>query len=211
MNQLNVITADRLYGQPCIRDRFLVLIRARSIVNLRKRRYFQWMKEWTFTMEETVGQPTDAVIAADQERPIQSGSDAAAAETGMLEKISQDYSYVGLSFCANGNFSIQSEYWSKNVDAVCLQQKVFFTSQKYQLILVATHFLTHCSNLITSEVWGAYDKLNLDKWEQDPSLQKDFSASFYKYFLGLNKRASNVVARNEVGQTSLKPTTGLLH
>ena len=45
-------------------------------------------------MEETVGQPADAVIAADQERPIQSGSDAAAAGTGMLEKISQDYSYL---------------------------------------------------------------------------------------------------------------------
>lgn len=45
-------------------------------------------------MEETVGQPGDAVIAGDQERPIQIGSDAAAAEIGMLEKISQDYSYL---------------------------------------------------------------------------------------------------------------------
>ena len=62
-------------------------------------------------MEETVGQfPEDGVIAGDQKRPIQSGSDAAAAEIGMFEKISQDYSYLGLSFCASGNFSIQSEY-----------------------------------------------------------------------------------------------------
>ena len=45
-------------------------------------------------MEETVGQPADAVIAMAQQRPIQSGSDAAAAEIGMLEKISQDYSYL---------------------------------------------------------------------------------------------------------------------
>ena len=78
-------------------------------------------------------------------------------------------------------------------------------------MILATNFLTHCSSLYycmkygkKSEVWGAYDKLNLDKWEQDPV--ERFHCQFYKCFLGLNKRASNVVARNEVGKTSLKPT-----
>ena len=46
--------------------------------------------------------------------------------------------------------------------------------------------------------------MNLDKWEQDPV--ERLHCQFYKYFLGLSKRASDVVARNEVGQTSLKPT-----
>ena len=57
-------------------------------------------------------------------------------------EISQDYSYLGLSFCANGNFSNSK----RTLIEVFLQQKVFLTSKNYQLILV-TNFLTHCSNL----------------------------------------------------------------
>ena len=49
--------------------------------------------------------------------------------------------------------------------------------------------------LYTSEVWGTYDKRNFDKWEQDPV--ERLHCQFYKYFLGLNKRASNVVAWND--------------
>ena len=49
--------------------------------------------------------------------------------------------------------------------------------------------------LYTSEVWGTYDKRNFDKWEQDPV--ERLHCQFYEYFLGLNKRASNVVARND--------------
>lgn len=41
---------------------------------------------------------------------------------------------------------IPSEYCSKNVDSVFLQQKVFLTSHNYQLTLAA-NFLTRCSNL----------------------------------------------------------------
>ena len=63
--------------------------------------------------------------------------------------------------------------------------------------LITGYLLTHCSNLCyyTSEVWGTYDKRNFDKWEQDPV--ERLHCQFYKYFLGLNKRASNVVARND--------------
>ena len=35
------------------------------------------------------------------------------------------------------------------------------------------------------------------KWEKDPV--ERLHTQFYKYFLGLNKRAPNVVARNETG------------
>ena len=56
--------------------------------------------------------------------------------------------------------------------------------------------------LYTSEVWGTYDKRNFDKWDQDPV--ERLHCQFYKCFLGLNKRASNVVARND------KPTNNLL-
>ena len=53
--------------------------------------------------------------------------------------------------------------------------------------------------LHSSEVWGAYDSLNLKKWEKDPI--ERFHSQFYKSYLGLNTRAPNVAARNETGKT----------
>ena len=56
--------------------------------------------------------------------------------------------------------------------------------------------------LYSSEVWGAYDKIDLSKWEKDP-IEK-LHTQFYKYYMGLNRRAPNVVSRNEVGRLPLK-------
>ena len=56
--------------------------------------------------------------------------------------------------------------------------------------------------LYGSETWGAYDNMNIKKWEKDPV--ERLHTQFYKLFLGLNKRAPNVVARNETGRLSLK-------
>ena len=43
--------------------------------------------------------------------------------------------------------------------------------------------------------------MNFKKWENDPV---ERHTQFYKYFLGLNRRAPNVVARNETGRLPLK-------
>ena len=51
--------------------------------------------------------------------------------------------------------------------------------------------------LCSSEVWGSYDKPDFKKWEKDPI--ERLHTQFYKYYLGLNRRAPNVVSRNEVG------------
>ena len=44
--------------------------------------------------------------------------------------------------------------------------------------------------------------MNIKKWEKDPV--ERLHTQFYKLFLGLNKRAPNVVAHNETGRLSLK-------
>jgi hypothetical protein len=55
-----------------------------------------------------------------------------------------------------------------------------------------------------SEIWGAYEKLNFDKWETDGV--ERLHTQFYKHYFGLNKRAPNVASRNEAGRLSLKST-----
>ena len=44
--------------------------------------------------------------------------------------------------------------------------------------------------------------MDFKKWEKDPIERQH--TQFYKYFLGLNRRAPNVVARNETGRLPLK-------
>ena len=56
--------------------------------------------------------------------------------------------------------------------------------------------------LHSSELWGAYASLDLKKWGKDPI--ERFHSQFYKSYLGLNRRAPNVAARNETGKLSLK-------
>ena len=56
--------------------------------------------------------------------------------------------------------------------------------------------------LYSSEVWGAYDKIDPNKWEKDPV--EKLHTQFYKYYMGLNRRAPNIVSRNEVGRLPLK-------
>ena len=56
--------------------------------------------------------------------------------------------------------------------------------------------------LYSSEVWEAYDSINPNKWEKDPI--ERLHTQFYKNYLGLNKRAPNVVSRNETGRLPLQ-------
>ena len=56
--------------------------------------------------------------------------------------------------------------------------------------------------LYSSEVWGAYDSTNPNKREKDPI--ERLHTQFYKNYLGLNKRAPNVVSRNETGRLPLQ-------
>jgi len=49
---------------------------------------------------------------------------------------------------------------------------------------------------------GAYDSLNLKKWQKDP--MERFHPQFYRSYLGLNRRAPDVTARNETGSFPLK-------
>ncbi len=52
--------------------------------------------------------------------------------------------------------------------------------------------------ILLSEVWGSYDKSK----EKGPI--ERLHTQFYKYYLGLNRRAPNIVSCNEVGRLSLK-------
>ena len=47
--------------------------------------------------------------------------------------------------------------------------------------------------LYSSEVWGTYYSTDAKKWEKDPI--KTIHAQFYKHFIGLDERATNIISR----------------
>ena len=57
-------------------------------------------------------------------------------------------------------------------------------------------------SLYSFEVWGAYHRTDAKKWEKDP-IEK-IHTQFYKHFIGLNKRTTNIRSGNEAGGLSLK-------
>ena len=53
-----------------------------------------------------------------------------------------------------------------------------------------------------SKVWGAYIKLDFEKWDKAPTEKAHLR--FCKTFLGFNKKASNHATKSEVGNGPLQ-------
>ena len=114
------------------------------------------------------------------------------------------YSYLGSTISSNGSFTISKQKSVEKTRRSIFATKRFLDYCKFPLKICNKLFdsLFLPILLYNSEVWGAYDNTNLQIWEKDPV--ERLHSQFFKYYLGLNKRAPNVAARNEVGRLSLK-------
>ena len=114
------------------------------------------------------------------------------------------YSYLGSTISSNGSFTISKQKSVEKTRRSIFATKRFLDYCKFPLKICNKLFdsLFLPILLYNSEVWGAYDNTNLQIWEKDPI--ERLHSQFFKYYLGLNKRAPNVAARNEVGRLSLK-------
>ena len=115
-----------------------------------------------------------------------------------------EYTYLGTTFYSNGNFSISKQRLVEKTRRSIFACKKYLDFNRLPISMCNKLFdsLFLPILLYSSEVWGAYDKIDLSKWEKDP-IEKQHT-QFYKYYIGLNRRAPNVVSRNEVGRLPLK-------
>ena len=120
-----------------------------------------------------------------------------------IDKASQ-YSYLGITFNTNGSFANSKKVLVEKARRSIFASKRYLDFNKLPIKtcnkLFDTLFLPIL--LYGSEIWGAYDSINFKKWEKDPVERQH--TQFYKCFLSLNRRAPNVVARNETGRLPLK-------
>ena len=107
------------------------------------------------------------------------------------------YSYLGSTISSNGSFTISKQKSVEKTRRSIFATKRFLDYCKFPLKLCNKLFdsLFLPILLYNSEVWGAYDNMNLQIWGKDPV--ERLHSQFFKYYLGLNKRAPNVAARNE--------------
>ena len=120
-----------------------------------------------------------------------------------IDKASQ-YSCLGITFSTNGSYANSKKVLVEKTRRSIFASKRYLDFNKLSINTCNKLFDTLFLPIVLygSEIWGAYDNLNVKKWEKDPV--ERLHTQFYKYFLGLNKRAPNVVARNETGRLPLK-------
>jgi hypothetical protein len=117
--------------------------------------------------------------------------------------IVQEYTYLGLKLTPNGKFSLAQQQLSekalhalfkirKNLDFHKLSPKI--ATKIFDSII--TPIL-----LYNSEIWGAYEKNDLNKW--DNSQTEKVHLRFCKLYLGVNRKASNIACRSELGKYPL--------
>ena len=121
--------------------------------------------------------------------------------------ITNEYTYLGLKLTPNAKFSIANQHLSeKATNALCKIRKHLNihdlspkTSSKIFDAIISPILL------YGSEVWGAYDKIDFSKWDKTPTEKTHLR--FCKLYLGVNRKASNIASRAELGKFPLLITT----
>ena len=118
-------------------------------------------------------------------------------------EIVNNYTYLGVKFSANGNFTNHEENLTEKT------KRSFFAALRYlDFLKLPIHIINKLFNTLffpiltyCSEVWGIYDKSDYSRWDKD-SIEKTH-IHFCTMSLGLNKGSPNVASRNELGRLSL--------
>ena len=120
-----------------------------------------------------------------------------------LIETTKEYTYLGLKLTQNGNFkAAQQQLSEKALHALYkIKKKLDFHKLTPKLALKIFDSIISPILLYNSEVWGAYEKDNLNKWETS-DIEK-VNLRFCKLYLGVNKKASNVACRGELGKYPL--------
>ena len=93
----------------------------------------------------------------------------------------QEYTYLGTTFYSNGNFSISKQKLVEKTRRSIFACKKYLDFSKLPISMCNKLFDTLFLPILlySSEVWGAYDNIDLKKWDRDP-IEK-LHTQFYKY------------------------------
>ncbi|EDO38264.1 predicted protein [Nematostella vectensis] len=162
----------------------------------------QFCKDWLMSVNQ---KKTKVVIIQKQCRKLNLQKFRFFLNGSQLDNVTE-YKYLGCTFTTNGNFTTSKLRSVEKTRRSIFAVKRYLNFNRFPIKLNNKLFNALFSPILlyNSDVWGAYDAINFQKWETDPI--ERLHCQFFKYYFGLNKRAPNVSARNEAGRLSLKST-----
>jgi hypothetical protein len=116
---------------------------------------------------------------------------------------SKEYNYLGLKISQNGNFKLaQQQLGEKALHALYkIRKNIDFHKLTPKVALKIFNSIISPILLYNSEVWGAYEKNDYNNWENS-EIEKAH-LRFCKLYLGVNRKATNVACRGELGKFPL--------
>ena len=117
--------------------------------------------------------------------------------------ITNEYTYLGLKLTSNTKFSFATQQLSeKALHALFkIRKHLDFHKLPPKLAMKIFDGIVSPILLYNSEVWGAYVNNDFTKW--DKTSTEKAHLKFCKLYLGVNRKASNIASRGELGKFPL--------
>ena len=117
--------------------------------------------------------------------------------------IAKEYTYLSLELNQNGNFKLAQKQLSEKALRALYKIRKQLDFHKLSPKVATKIFDSIISPILlyNSEVWGAYEKNDFNKWD-NTEIEKPH-LKFCKLYLGVNKNASNIACRGELGRFPL--------
>ena len=120
-----------------------------------------------------------------------------------LIEITNEYTYLGLKITPNAKFSVAAQQLSeKAMHALFkIRKHVDFHKLTPRGAMRIFDGMVSPILLYNSEIWGAYANNDFTKWDKSPTEKAHLK--FCKIYLGVNRKASNIASRGELGKFPL--------
>ena len=112
-------------------------------------------------------------------------------------EITNEYIYTGLKITPNAKSSVATQQLTENAMHAYskIRKHLHFHKLTPRGAIRIFDGMVSPILLYNSEVWGAYD---ITKWDKTPT--EETHLKFCKIYLGVNRKASNIASRGELGK-----------
>lgn len=118
--------------------------------------------------------------------------------------IVDEFTYLGVKLTSTGNFAAHLIQSREKALHAFFKINQFVNFKELNSKAANKLFDSMISPILTygCEVWGTYQKQNFNDWDKSP-IEK-VHLRFCKFYLGINRKASNLASRAEIGRFPLK-------
>jgi len=118
--------------------------------------------------------------------------------------IVNEFTYLGVKLTSTGNFNAHLDQTREKALHAFFKLTHVINFRELKSKAANKLFDSLISPILTygCEVWGTYQKQNFDIWDKN-QIEK-VHLRFCKYYLGINRKSSNIASRSELGRFPLK-------